>query len=380
MEELVIRSRKRKIRLAAGLFVVLLIAFTLAGNTLRSLSLPKVYMAAAAEGQVTHRYEGTAAVEPGETIALANPAGWKAANVLVKQGDRVHDGQTLVEYNDDDAQLQLADLKASLKKLELSMNQLHADYIAAANGGGESAIIGAGNAIETAKLDIATEQQHIANLQKSIAANGRLTAPFDGIVMQVNAAEGSFPQGGADIVLSNTAKGYRIQLAVPADTADLLEIGETMDGVSLDEPGGKPLSGTVSAIDQMAVSGDPVLTESGDPGANAGKTGSRMVTIALKDESIRGGERVIVKLSKSAGVPLVTVPAKAVHQDERGAYVYTLREESGPLGNAYYAAETPVRIIDANAYVMAVDGDLFAEQEVVVDSSGYLTDGVRVRR
>ncbi|QHW29551.1 biotin/lipoyl-binding protein [Paenibacillus rhizovicinus] len=380
MEERTFQARKKKLRLVAGLFVVLLAAFALAGNTLRSLSLPKVYTAMAAEGKVTHDFAGTATVQPGETRALANPAGWKAAAVRVKQGDHVHRGQTLVEYDGGDALQQLADSKAGLKKLELSLNQLHADYIAAANGGDDSAKLGAGSAIETAKLDIATQQQHIANLQKNINESIRLTAPFDGIVTQVHASAGLLPDGMPDVVLSDSAKGYRIQLLVPGGTADLLHIGDTLDGITLDEPNGKPIAGTISSIDEELDSGSSKLSAGDDASAgNAGQAGASLVTMTLKDDTLRGGERVSVKLTASKDEQAITVPNKAVHVDERGAYVYTLREDDGPLGNAYYAVETPIRIVDANDYVTAVK-ELFADQEVIVDSTGYLMDGVRVRR
>ncbi|REE55424.1 multidrug efflux pump subunit AcrA (membrane-fusion protein) [Paenibacillus taihuensis] len=381
MEERAIQSRKRRIRVVAGLFVVMLIAFTLAGNTLRSLSLPKVYTAAAEEGTVKHNFETTAILQPGETRALANPAGWKVSSLLVKEGDQVHRGQLLIQYDDSNAMQQLTDLNTDLKKLDLSMSLLQADYIAAVNGGDVTAKISAGNAIETAKLDIATKQQYIKNLKQSILENSRLTAPFDGIVTQVNAAEG-LPSGGLpDLVLSNTSKGYQIRIQVPGATAALLEVGEVMDDITLEEDTKQQLQGTITAIDQGTVSGEPNLADSDVPSGNiGGSASSSSVTIIIKEAALRGGERVSVSITKMKGEPTITVPNKAVHQDEKGAYVYTLREESGPLGNAYYAVETPIHIVDSNAFVTAVGGELFPEQEVIVDSTGYIMDGVRVRR
>lgn len=380
MEERTSRSRKQKIRLIAGLFVVLLAGFTLAGNSLRALSMPKVYTTVTAMGEIAHRFEGSGTVEPGEERSLANPAGWKVADVLVKQGDRVHHGQPLIEYDDGDALQQLADLQADLKKLNLSMAQLHANFIEAANGGDASAKISAGNAIETAKLDIATQQQHIENLQQSIAGNKELTAPFDGIVMQVNAVAGLLSGGLPDVVVSNSGKGFQIQLSIPGDLADLLDIGETLDQITPNGQDNQQLSGTISAIEADGSAGSPDLTADGGPDPNLPASPPSKLTVTIKNDGLRGGERVKVTISKSGSEQTVTVPNEAIHKDERGAFVYTLREENGPLGNAYYAVETPVTVIDSNAYETAVGQELFEQQEVIINSTGFLMDGERVRR
>ncbi|NBD26291.1 efflux RND transporter periplasmic adaptor subunit [Paenibacillus glycinis] len=379
MEEQTSRSRKRKIRLIAGAFLVLLAGCTLAGNSLRALSLPKVYTAVPSAGTLAHDFEGSAAIQPGETRNLSNPAGWKVAKVLVKQGDQVHAGQPLVQYDDADAMLELADQQASLKKLNLSMHQLETDYIEAAGGDSASAKVAAANAIETAKLDIASQQEHIQHLQKTIAESRQIAAPFDGVVTAVNAAAGLDSGGLPDVTLSNAVKGYRLQLLVPGDTAALLHIGDTLDQITLLEADDRKLTGTISAIEEVAAGGgDPA--DGDETGSGAAVGSSYKLTVAFKDDGLRGGERAKVKLSETGGDQLILVPNEAVHKNAEGTYVFTLRAEEGPLGNAYYAVETPVKAVDANEYVTAVSEGLFEQQEIIVNSSDFIMDGVRVRR
>ncbi|MBO7744876.1 biotin/lipoyl-binding protein [Paenibacillus sp. MWE-103] len=380
MEERTSRSRKRKLRLAAGAFLVLLAACTLAGNTLRGLSLPKVATAVAANGSIPHDYEGSATVQPGQTRDIANPAGWKVKRVLVKEGDRVSRGQTLVEYDDGEAKQQLADMQAELKKLDLSMDQLHTNYILAANGGDESAKAAAKTAIESAELDVSTQQQHIQSLQKSIAEGRSAAAPFDGVVTRVGAIEGSGPGGEPDVVLANAAEGYEIRLLVPGDVAALLEPGETLDQITLTGKDERQLTGTIAALDDEAPEDASLPPADGASGGNAPAPPPSRVTVAIKDDGLKGGERVRVKIAKPGGKQTVTVPNEAVHHDARGAYVFTLRADEGPLGSAYYAVETPIKIADSNAYVTAVADGLFEQQEVVVNATGFLVDGTRVRR
>ncbi|NIK71826.1 biotin/lipoyl-binding protein [Paenibacillus sp. BK720] len=373
-------SGKRKLRLLAGLFLILLAACTLAGNTIRNLSLQKVYTQTASKGSVTHEFEGIATVQPELTQALMNPAGWKVKKLLVKQGDKVTKGQKLIEYDGSEAMLQLDDMKTSLEKMQLSMNQLQTDYIAAVTEGDGTALSAAKVALDSAKLDMASQENHIHSLQKSIAESQSVSAPFAGIVTEVHALAGSGPGGGPDVIIANASEGFKIQLQVPGDIARLLEIGEKLDQMKITGKDTEQLTGTITSIDNVVNGAVGDTPDSGKPPSNDSISIPGLVTVLLKDNKLIGGERVQVKLAKSNSEANLTLPNEAVHQDDQGAYVFTLESKEGPLGNAYYAAKTRVKVTDSNAYVTAVTEGLFEEQEVIVSSTGYLIDGVRVRK
>ncbi|MGO4110027.1 efflux RND transporter periplasmic adaptor subunit [Paenibacillus sp. YAF4_2] len=380
MEERKSGFSKRKIRLFAALFLALLAICTLAGNTLRGLSLPKVHTQLAAKGSVTHEYEGNATVQPGQTQDITNPAGWKVKKVLVKQGDKVSIGQKLIEYDVSEALLQLEDMQTNLKKQQLSMTQLQTDYIAAVTDGDESTLAAAKLAMESAKLDIASQEQHIKSIQKNIAESQSVLAPFAGVVIQVNAIAGVLPGGSPDIVLANSAKGYEIRLLIPGDVAGVLKIGETLDQITVADKENLQLSGTITTIDDEVLGGELLAPagDSSDTNDSAGQPSS--VTVSLKDDRLKVGERVQVKIAKSSGEQTVKVPNEAVHHTDQGTYVFTLESKEGPLGNAYYAIETQIRIAESNEYVTSVAEGLFEQQEVIVNSTGFLIDGTRVRR
>ncbi|MCK9861210.1 efflux RND transporter periplasmic adaptor subunit [Paenibacillus sp. ATY16] len=380
MEERKSVSGKRKLRLLAGLFLILLAVCTLAGNTIRNLSLQKVYTQTASKGSVTHEFEGKATVQPGQTQALMNPAGWKVKRVLVKQGDKVAKGQKLIQYDGSEAMLQLDDMKTSLKKQQLSMNQLQTDYITAVTEGNESTLSAAKVALDSAKLDMASQVNHIQSLQKSIIDSQSVSAPFAGIVTEVNALAGSGPGGGPDIVLANASEGFKIQFQVPGDIARLLEIGETLDQLKIAGKDTEQLTGTITTIDNDVNGAVLDTPDRGTLHANDSSSISGTVAVRLHDNQLIGGERVQVKIVKSNSEAILTLPNEAVHQDDQGAYVFTLESKEGPLGNAYYAVKKPIKVTDSNAYVTAVTEGLFEEQEVIVSSTGYLIDGARVRK
>lgn len=374
-------ARKRKIRIAAGLFVGMLIVFTLLGNTIQALTLPKVVTAEASSGELAHSFQGSAVLKPQEELELANPSGWKAAKVLVKEGDKVTKGQTLIEYNDSSSKQQLIDEQAALNKLELSMNGLQSNYIEAVKNNDPAAQQAAKTAIDSANIDISVQKQHIAALQDSMEASRRLTAPFDGIITNIHAVEGQPPSGLPDVSLVNAAKGYKFTLAIPSNIADMLNLGEPLDVQTSGADGQvQTVKGKIADMEN---------TQGGDEGGGAdaneantgldGSTGFSLLTVSLSETGLHQGEQVQVNITKSKEGTGMLIPSTAIRLENNEAYVYTLEEKQGPLGNAYYAVRTPVKIEDASGGTTAVSGGLYEGQPVITDSSGLISDGSRVR-
>nr|WP_238357508.1 HlyD family efflux transporter periplasmic adaptor subunit [Cohnella zeiphila] len=373
----------------------MLIVFTLIGNSLQALTLPKVSAEKPSQGRLSRSFHGSAVLSPAETADLTNPAGWKVAQVLVKPGDAVHRGQQLVSYDDTEAQRQIEDETAALEQLELPKPQLQHRYVDAVQSGDEEAILDARTALESADASIRAQQNRIERLRHDASADRQLVAPFDGIVTEVHAVAGlSAATGGPDVRLADAASGFQFRLQIPAAIADTLKPGDAMD-VRLTEDDSRSLKGTVAKIedgdaaDATAPSrsaddgaGDMASSESGSGAANSGsssETGSLPVTVTIKDPSLRGGERVEVELSRQESKDALLVSAQAIHQDRSGVYVYAIEKRQSPLGNAYYAARRDVTVIDENGGVAAVGGDLYDYDQVVLDSSEPLQDGVRVR-
>lgn len=73
-------TRRRTIRLLAGLFVAVLAVLTLYSNTLHSLGLPKVTTETPAHGSFRATFAGSAALRPVEQAELSHPDGWSVSN------------------------------------------------------------------------------------------------------------------------------------------------------------------------------------------------------------------------------------------------------------------------------------------------------------
>lgn len=77
----------------------MLLFFTFFSNTLQSLTLPKVTTVKPQTKSLEFTLEGSGKLTPVSEAKLLNASGWKVRQVLVKEGDRVTKGQTLIRYD-----------------------------------------------------------------------------------------------------------------------------------------------------------------------------------------------------------------------------------------------------------------------------------------
>ncbi|WP_289355580.1 efflux RND transporter periplasmic adaptor subunit [Paenibacillus sp. S-12] len=367
-------GRKRNIRLVFGLFIGLLVGFTLFSNTLATMSLPKVVLAMPSRGQLVHTFSGSGVVKWKAETALSNNSGWRVEKVLVKEGEPVKKGQTLVIYNKEAAEQQILDEQASLKKLKLSQEELKRNFIEASQKADEEAIAAAKNALGISEVDLEVQERRIQKLQHDLKANGMLIAPFDGVVTKVGATEG-LPSGGApDVVISNKSFGFEFEFLAPATMAASLEAGESVK-VRVEGSQALQVEGRIEHI-QNAVSS--YQTGAPDGKRTNAEVSMKLVRITFKNQDIKGGEKAQLELTKVTDDALL-VPNKAIRDDGGQKYVFGIEEKNGPLGNAFYIRKLPVTVIDSNESVSAVTEGLFEEGKIVTESSEPLQAGDKIR-
>jgi RND family efflux transporter MFP subunit len=369
-----ISARKRKLRLIGGLFTLFLIAFTLFGNTLLALTLPKVVTSEASKGELANFYKGSAVLRPVQELELTNPAGWKVMKVLVGKGENVQKGQSLIMYDSTEAKQQIEDEQAALQKLELTISLLENDYIEAAHKEDHTPLLQAQAALEGAKIDRDIQKKHIQAAQKKLLSNQKLVAPFAGIITDIKAMEG-LAVGGADIRLSNSSKGFQFELKIPVSIAALLTIGEEMEA-QLMEKKSRLIQGNISSMEDSEPENASSLSLQGATSTDEPAT---RVVVAVQDKTVKGGESVRVNIAKKGSEDTLLIASTAIRKDQTGTYVYTIETRQGPLGNAFYAVRRPITILNANEHTTAVSEGLFDKEQVITESSVPLMDGDRIR-
>ncbi|WP_442602439.1 efflux RND transporter periplasmic adaptor subunit [Paenibacillus sp. KN14-4R] len=368
-----LNGRKRKIRILFGLFIGLLIGFTLFSNTLKSLTLPKVALITADRGELVHTFQGGGTVKWRMESALTGAAGGKVKQVKVKVGELVKKGQALVVYDTKAVQYQILDEKAALDKLNISIKELENNYIEIYHNGDEKSIESARNAIKVSSIDKDVLQRRIQKLQEDLSANGTLAAPFDGIVKKVGAVEGLGSTGGApDVIIANQSLGFDFEFLAPADAIGLLEKGAKLD-VQLSGSNAKQVEGRIEEIQDAEL-----LTQTGEGASQTKYTAMKRLIVAIQGDALQGGERAAVELTRKME-DVILVPNKAIHDEGNKKYVFGIEERNGPLGNAFYVRKRYITIIDLNETQSAVTQGLFEQEQIVLESSDPLQEGDKIR-
>ncbi|BBI34295.1 cation efflux system protein [Cohnella abietis] len=332
------------------------------------LTLPKVTLTTSSRGQLVHTFVGSGVVKWKAEVALTNSTGWKVERVKVKVGDLVKKGQSLVTYDNKAAEQQILDEQASVKKLKLSIEEQQKNFIEASHSGDEKSIDNAKHAMKISAIDLDVQERRVKKLQEDLIANRELIAPFDGIIIKANAIEGLASGGGPDVIISNRELGFEFSFLAPADAVAQLEIGAKM-GAQVAGSDARQIEGQVEDIRDV---------EAGDGTETGANNLMKRITVKLKDEAVKGGERVQVELTKTTD-DVILVPNNAIHDEGGKKYVFGIEEKDGPLGNTFYTRKIFITIIDSNESLSAVSEGLFDQESIIIESSEPLQDGDKIR-
>ncbi len=365
-------GRKKTIAVIAGVFLGLLILFTLFSNTLMSLTLPKVALLTVSRGVLSHEFQSTGVMKWKAETELSSTSGWKVKKLAVKKGDVVQKGQTLITYDSKDIKQQIQDEQGSLAKLKLSTGSLQYALMEAMKGGNEITINDATTAYESHEIDIETQHRRIQKLQDSLKENSELVAPFAGIITKVNAMEG-FPSSGPDVMISNRNLGLMLELSLPAPAVTLLKAGDELD-VQVIGKEARQMKGQIESIQD----GEPVNSDIGKSATGNSTVPMKKLILSIQDPAAKEGEAAQVDLTQTLE-DVVLVPNAAIHDEGGKKYVFGIEQKDGPLGNAFYVRKVYITVDDANASQSAVTGGLFDQESIIIESSEPLQEGNKIR-
>lgn len=371
------RSRKAFVRVLFIIFTAGLVLLTLFGNTLQSLTLPKVRTEKMAVGSLLHALEGSGILQPLSKEKLYNLSSWKVEKILVQKGDRVKKGQQLIIYDSGSAERELEDQITILKKQNITMQHTQEQFIEATTGGEDLLIRNAKRDIEIGKLDLAMQGRKVKELRELLQKDKTLLAPFDGVVMEMNAIAG-LPSSEGDVVITNTAYGYQFSITVDAMLLSQLEIST---GIQLKVeiypvPGQQAqiINGTVFDI-QDAVQRTEPLSDS-----EIINVPQKTIYIKLFAAELKGGEQAAIKLDKRSSNEGIIVSNEAIRQDRTGRYIYKVEEQRGALGNVFVARKVSIQTVMTTAHETMIKADSLYEEDIIIVESGEpLQDGDRVR-
>ncbi|MCH2198455.1 MAG: efflux RND transporter periplasmic adaptor subunit [Flavobacteriales bacterium] len=315
-------------------------------------------------GQVTRTFNGI--TRSGSETNLSFRTGGLISKMNISVGQRVKKGQLLVQLDQKDvllaldqakldaqnAQVQLETATSSFertKQLYQGSNASLSDYEKA-----KSTLSGAQSSYEIAlkRLD----------LQRSQVTYTSLYAPMGGIVSAVNAELNEVVNPGQTIVVMSQEKDGDIeaQVGIPEKYINQIQQG---DEVVVNVPSlQRTFEGFITEVGYSTSSGTyPVITSMND----------------LSSE-IRPGMPVEISFSfgDEQQVKQITVPVKAVGEDDLGQFVYVLNK----VDSGYYvASKTTIEVSNLTSNGFIVRTGLEEDNIVAVAGLRTLYDGMKVK-
>ncbi len=290
-------------------------------------------------------YTGTAPLEArAESQVVAKTSG-VALDVLVKEGEQVKAGQTVVRLDSSRAALQAAQSSAQMHKLE--SNYARSLKLA------EQQLISA-NDIDQIKFDLenARAVNRMANLELSYA---NVKSPIAGVVAQVSIKPGNFVQINSPVIRVVDISRLEATLNVPERELETLKPGLPVT-LLVDALPGKTYQGTVDRVAPVVDSG----------------SGTFRVICAFDSAGIlQPGMFGRLQIDYDQRANALVLPRAALLDDQAQSAVYTIKDGK--------AVRTPVKLgYTDGEWVELIDG-LKLGQQVVTAGKVALREGSAVQ-
>jgi len=280
----------------------------------------------------------------------------------VNEGDRVREGALI-------ARIDPRNLQAELDARVAALHKAQADLALAAKNRDNSIVLLNQRLISQNAFDqneaayaasLANEQAAAAQLRLAQIAldDTEIRAEFSGVVAARHVQAGERVMPDTPLVTVVDLSTMQLEALVPVADVPSVQVGQaarfTVDGF-----GERQFTGTVERINPQAQSGTRSLAV--------------YLTVANADSSLKGGMFAEGDLLLQRTSPVIAVPSVAVHNDEEGSYVLSLKEG--------VVARTPVKLGAnfAESQLTVIDNGLEDAMQIIVAPASTLKPGARAK-
>ncbi|SFG83466.1 Multidrug efflux pump subunit AcrA (membrane-fusion protein) [Desulfotomaculum arcticum] len=372
-------QRKKLTGKLSLLFLMAMIGLTFFSNTINNFTLPRVQTARPTNGALIKEIFGEGTVEVKSTREEYADTNLRVKEVMVEQGDRVGKGQPIIILDVNELKSNYQDEQARYRQLQLSLAgareeqaQKQRDYdnlkylfdneaeTAVNLQNAEKNLADAKRNCEDMQLNLEIQARKVDTLAQQLANNGVYTAPVDGMITELNFAEGSMTNNSLPLFkLADLRQGFRLIVPIDNDLVDYVKSGDTVS-VNILSLGDKKTEGKIDKIVENS-------QHNGD---------EKDLWIDVSLEGLTGGEKGEIYLSKKTKPYATLVPNSAVYDDSSGSYIFVLESRKGPLGTENYLQKVEVNVEDSDNEKSALTDMVMGE--VVMQSNKPVEDGDRV--
>lgn len=308
---------------------------------------PAVAMTVARQAAISRRIEVIGRARALRSVAITSEVTGLVEAVNFAPGQRMTEGDVLVQVDDDEAQVALARAEAQFpiaRENASRYRNLEEDEAASALEA------------EQAQTNFLSVQADLRAAEVAVAQR-KIRAPFNGIAGLTELEPGDYLRAGDQVTTLDDTSTIVIEFAVPQESAGFVNIGQPVTA-ALTSDAGAVYEGEITAIDSRV---DPA---------------SRTLRVEAHVDNERGRliPGAVVAVSTTAeGEPAVSAPGLAVQWDRGGAYVWR-RSEDG------VAERAGVVILQRTDEVVLVEGDLKPGDVIVSEGADRVRGGVPLPR
>lgn len=207
-----------------------------------------------------------------------------------------------------------------------------------------------------------TQQEALVERLKAKAVNAVITAPVSGSILNMKYVAGEKTNAG-DVVaeIEITEKGYTMSFSVTTEQSRRISVGQEAE-----------VQYYYGATAPYAVV-QAIQTDYNNPQS------SRIVVLEIKGDNIYPGQSINVVIGESGRDFESVIPNSAVHEDNKGKFVYIVEAKNTPIGNRYVAKRVDVQVIASDDRSSAISGVDPYSNYVITMASKPLTNGMQVR-
>jgi RND family efflux transporter MFP subunit len=301
-------------------------------------------------------------INPARRADLAAETGGLVEAVNARPGDRVSEGDVLVQVDVERLTLELGQARsnadATRAQLALAEGQLQrVEQLVDRNVATTSTLEEAQSSVEGLRAQLTSLDDNVKLVELSLR-KATVMAPFDGIVTARAVEPGTVIGAGTTLVSVVDLATVELEAAAPVAAGVLLAPGQTVD-VSVDGIPDRVFEGTVARINPVAAEGTRAIPV--------------YITMDNADGLLFGGMFATADVVVASAPGALAVPSEAIRTDAGGAYVLTIVDDT--------LVRTPVTIADtwAGGLTRVTDG-LSPGDEVVMAALPELDPGDLIER
>jgi membrane fusion protein, multidrug efflux system len=259
----------------------------------------------------------TGSLAPQQQTELASEVGGRVTEISVRPGDQVSAGQTLVQIDTDNLQLQLnqqrATAEATRAQLVLAQSQLvrTTDLI----GRGLSPTSGleeAQSSVDALRAQLTALEAAVSSAELSIR-RATVTAPFDGVVSARSVEPDQTIASGAPLLTIVDMSTIELQGAAPVGVSAEIAASQVVD-VTVEGLRDETFTGEVVRVNPVAAEGTRTIPV--------------YIRIDNPDGQLRGGMFAVGQIVVEEIPEAIAVPTAAIREDAEGNYVLKVENDT----------------------------------------------------